>query len=95
MLQIGMKYCGGCQEHHDRIDIARQIQYACREFAVCTPANPGTLYDLLLVNCGCTVICPDLQGYHAKHGQIIVCGPEDLEHTIETIQQLYAQEDNP
>ena len=95
MLQIGLKYCGGCQEHHDRIEIARQIQQACRNIAVFTSASIGTVYDLLLVNCGCTVLCPDMQGLIAKHGQIIVCGPEDLEHTIETIRKLYAQEDNP
>ncbi len=90
MLQIGIKYCGGCQEYYDRIAGAKYIQAACRDTAVFSPARENTTYDLILVICGCTVLCPDYLHYASTHGVLIVCGPEDFETAIQKIKSLHA-----
>lgn len=92
MLQIGIKYCGGCQEDYDRIQGAKYIQAACMDSAVFSSAKENTVYDLILVVCGCTVLCPNYQRYTAKNGALIVCGPEDYDAAITKIRLLNSQE---
>lgn len=92
MLNIGIKYCGGCQEYYDRIQGSKYIQAACLGSAVFNPARENTVYDLILVICGCTVLCPDYRRYTSKNGAIIVCGPEDYDAAIAKIRLLNTQE---
>lgn len=92
MLHIGIKYCGGCQEDYDRIQSAKYIQAACMDSAIFSPAQENTVYDLILVVCGCTVLCPDYQRYKTKNGVVIVCGTEDLDAAIAKIRVLNTQE---
>lgn len=89
MLQIAMKYCGGCQEYYDRIAGAKMIQRACKDCAEFSPAQDNKVYDLVLIVCGCTVLCPDYQNIHSKHGHIIVFGSEDFENAIRQIKLLH------
>lgn len=92
MLKIGMKYCGGCQEYYDRIAGARIIQSACKDCAEFSPTQENKVYDLILVICGCTVLCPDYQNFQSKHGHIVVCGTEDYENAIHQIKLIHKQE---
>ncbi len=92
MVHVGIKYCGGCQEYYDRIGSARYIQTACKDYAIFSPVRECTVYDLILVVCGCSVQCPDVQNFRANYGKIIVCGPEDVDDAIEKIRLLNTQE---
>lgn len=60
-MRVGIKYCGGCNPRYDRVAFVEGLkcQYEETDFEL---AAPGTLYDYLLVVCGCQARCADIQG---------------------------------
>ena len=73
ILEVGVKYCGGCNPRYDRTALAARLRASC-PFARFTPAVPGEACDALLVLCGCTARCADRTGLSGRYGQYTVSG---------------------
>ncbi|NLJ59192.1 MAG: hypothetical protein GX339_10160 [Tissierellia bacterium] len=57
-MDIGIKYCGGCNSNFDRIEIVNKIKELFKEesFEYAKENNP---YNIVLVINGCTRACAD------------------------------------
>lgn len=77
-LQIGVRYCGGCNPRYDRVALVKRMEglFPECEFVV---AQPGTPYPAVLISSGCTVRCADVSGLAVPAGNLIyLTGWEDL-----------------
>ncbi len=78
--RVGLKYCGGCNPHYDRIAVAEDLKVRLgREIAWASP-EAGDL-DLVLAIEGCETACADLSPFEGTEIRIITC-PEDAERFI-------------
>lgn len=60
-MNIGIKYCGGCNPKYDRKDFLKLLE---REFIYkFEVAKIDKIYDIVIVLCGCTSCC-------AEHSQL-------------------------
>ena len=64
-MEIGVKFCGGCNPNYDRGALYIRIpgEYPEHDFEI---ADETKKYDLLLVICGCERACADTSGYRAE-----------------------------
>ena len=76
-VQIGVRYCGGCNPRYDRVALVRRLESFFPEVEV-VAAQPGKAYPAVLVACGCTARCADLSGLEADR-TVMVSAPEDVE----------------
>ena len=60
-MTVGVRYCGGCNPRFDRVAAVGHLAAACPQAAV-EPAEPGKVYDLLLIVGGCFACCADQTG---------------------------------
>jgi 4-hydroxybutyrate CoA-transferase len=84
-VDLGVKYCGGCNPHIDRAKLALEIEKLLPpEFSLTTDQtfNP---WDIGILICGCPTACvdkPDVRGLAQKW--IIVAGSSvDLDNAAE------------
>ncbi len=63
-MNIGVKFCGGCNPMYDRGKLYERIRSEYAEQAFET-ADPAKNYETLLVICGCERACPDISKYTA------------------------------
>jgi hypothetical protein len=59
-LKVGVKYCGGCRTHYDRVAAVRHIAVRLGDKIVL--ATPSSRIDLALVISGCPTVCADRSG---------------------------------
>ena len=82
VLEVGVKYCGGCNPRYDRVALFRCLEAQC-PFARFVPAAPGRVYDAVLVLCGCTARCADQEGLEERYGRLVLDsgdgGPQALD----------------
>jgi len=57
--RIGIKYCGGCNPHFDRVALVRQIEERLEDSVVWVSPVDGEA-DLILAVQGCPTACADL-----------------------------------
>lgn len=81
-MEVGVRYCGGCNPRYDRVALARRLEAAC-PFARFSPARPGSDWDVLVVLCGCSACCAGVEGIGARLGRVIVSAPEDEGAAVE------------
>ena len=55
-MNIGIKYCGGCNPRYDRAGYVKAL-IERHPHATFEPARSDVRYDLLLVVCGCSSMC--------------------------------------
>ena len=79
-MNIGVKFCGGCNPRYDRGEFYRNFLREHVEQHIET-ASPDALYDLLLVICGCPSACADISGLQYRRKLVIDDGsmPGDLQ----------------
>ncbi|WMJ82792.1 hypothetical protein ACS3UN_01880 [Oscillospiraceae bacterium LTW-04] len=67
-MKNGIVYCGGCNPRYDRVEFVNSLK---RDFAKVdfTYASMEECYDLLIVVCGCSAACVNVDAYSA--GEII------------------------
>ncbi len=65
IMEIGIKYCGGCNPYHDRKAFVKKIEEEFKTTA--QAARPGVHYDQIYVVCGCQVCCANYADLSANH----------------------------
>ncbi|QGU95593.1 hypothetical protein GOM49_11260 [Clostridium bovifaecis] len=76
-MKIGIKYCGGCNPRYDRGAFFSRLKKEIEEKHEFETAVKGTVYDMVLVLCGCTSCCADHSELEAKEEKILITGEED------------------
>lgn len=86
-MDIGIKYCGGCNPTYDRGSFIALLQKLFdHNFE---PADINKEYDLLIVMCGCSSCCAGYQQYKVKFQKILVKGPLDFDNAADIIRNSY------
>lgn len=90
-MQIGLKYCGGCNPNYERRSVAERAKqdYPAVHFE---PYDPNHVYDVVLVICGCLEECFTFSCSNSVHGTISIRSLQEYQrlcsfmngHTAET-----------
>jgi len=84
-VQVGLKYCGGCNPEYDRVAMVKHIQESLQgrvEFV--TPESKGV--RLILAVEGCGTACADLRAFQGMEIRIIY-NTEGAERFIKEIRK--------
>lgn len=75
-MNIGIKYCGGCNPKYDRkeflYDLKKKFNFDCEI------VRPDEVYDIIIVLCGCSSCCADQSELKFKYQKILVNSKEDF-----------------
>jgi len=72
MLRIGLKYCGGCNPHYDRVALVEKITRVLSgkvEFVAWDKEDLSTI----LVVAGCNTACLDWTPFEGRGIELITC----------------------
>ena len=83
-MQIGIKYCGGCNPRYDRGVLVARLKAALPDIDF-QPVRDGDVYDLLLVVSGCRVECADIQGIQYRLEKLGIYDEQQLEPLIDKL----------
>ena len=86
-----MKFCGGCNPSHDRLETVRKIREAAGDGVRWVPFEEGGFTPLLIVN-GCDRQCADC-GQTEEDGIRRVCIKDETGSLTETLSMLLAEGD--
>ena len=76
-LTVGLRYCGGCNPRFDRVAAVERLAAACPRAAL-ERAEPGKVYDLLLIVGGCSACCADQTGLAGRARGACPCVGADI-----------------
>ncbi len=89
MLNVGIKYCGGCNPRYDRkkflYSLERSFNYNFEAVRL------DRVYDILIVLCGCNRCCVDYSNLKFKLKKILVRCEEDFGE-VKDILEEYSNE---
>ena len=89
-LNIGIKYCGGCNPKYDRVNLVRRLTEAVGKKAVFETAQEGREYDMLIVISGCTSSCVDYSRIKYKDAVAVISREADFAALCEVLmRKLY------
>ena len=87
-MEIGVKYCGGCNSKYDRTAFLEKIKSGCSKDIIFKNANDKTEVDFIIVLCGCNTACADYQRLKSKNGLVLVSNENDINSIIKKINEL-------
>lgn len=76
-MNVGIKYCGGCNPHYDRVEFVEQLKQQNPQLHV-EVAQPQQVYDCLLVICGCPAQCANISGLQAEQVRYVYDGRQPV-----------------
>jgi 4-hydroxybutyrate CoA-transferase len=83
-VDIGVKYCGGCNPRYNRKKIVELLKG--RFSHSFEPADTDREYDMLVVICGCSSCCASYSQYSVKNRNIFMVKSEiDFEAAVSAI----------
>lgn len=70
-MNVGIKYCGGCQSKYDRSQVLKYIikKYPRHTYEFVKEKN---YYDIVIVIYGCEIKCADISKLRTKWGYIYI-----------------------
>lgn len=87
-MEIGVRYCGGCNPTYDRSGFIKTLE---RDFpeASFVPAQEGVNYPAVLVVCGCCRRCTNISDLAVSADKLIwLTGWEDMQRAHEMLEKL-------
>lgn len=86
-MNIGVKYCGGCNNKYDRTAFLEKIksEFSGNSFYY---SNIDMEFDVVLVLCGCKSGCANYENIKSKNGYIIVTDENEYDLAKEEIMKL-------
>ena len=83
--KIGLKYCGGCNPHYDRVALVEWINKELEnDVDLLKPDKEGI--DCLLIIAGCDTACVDLTSFKNVPVRLITC-PDDAREMINELKK--------
>jgi len=87
-MEIGVKYCGGCNSKYDRTEFLEKIKLKCSEDIIFKHIDEKTEVDLIIVICGCNIACADYKSIKSKNGSVLISNENDINSIIHKINEL-------
>ena len=86
--QIGVRYCGGCNPHYDRVSLVKRLQASLPDLEF-VPAEDGVPYAAALIANGCTNRCTTVSGLAVPEArQVALSGDIDFFPAQEKLKDL-------
>ena len=79
-MRVGLRYCGGCNPRFDRVAAVGRLAAACPRAAL-EGAEPGRIYDLLLIVGGCPACCAGREGLEGR-ARVEIRREEDFDQAL-------------
>ena len=79
-MTVGVRYCGGCNPRFDRVAAVGRLAAACPRAAL-EGAEPGRIYDLLLIVGGCPACCAGREGLEGR-ARVEIRREEDFDQAL-------------
>ena len=79
-MTVGVRYCGGCNPRFDRVAAVGRLAAACPRAAL-EGAEPGRMYDLLLIVGGCPACCAGREGLEGR-ARVEIRREEDFDQAL-------------
>ena len=79
-MRVGVRYCGGCNPRFDRVAAVGRLAAACPRAAL-EGAEPGRMYDLLLIVGGCPACCAGREGLEGR-ARVEIRREEDFDQAL-------------
>ena len=87
-MEIGVRYCGGCNPRYDRVALVRRLAEELPEHRF-TVAEGGRDYAAVLMVCGCLSRCASLTGLTVSpEKRIYICAQDGLDSAKEALKAL-------
>lgn len=90
-MRVGVKYCGGCNPHYDRLVIERKLREEFPEVEVVRGDDPEV--DVVAVVCGCFVAGASHAQLQGKLGKIVMRQAADFDELRRLLSLCSAMED--
>ena len=90
--RVGIRYCGGCNPHYDRVALAGELERALPELTF-SPAEPDAAYLAIVTVSGCPVQCASRPDQAAGPLVIPISSWDDLPCALTQLKRLSAQAD--
>ncbi|MBU3190948.1 hypothetical protein K9O30_17240 [Clostridium bowmanii] len=87
-MKIGIKYCGGCNPTYDRTDVASRLKKHSGFNHNIELAKQGTIYDVIVIICGCICACADHQNLEAKYEKVCIISESDIIKLLNNIDKI-------
>lgn len=82
-MNIGIKYCGGCNPHFDRTNVINKIMGLFKDENI-EYAKENNSYDIIIVINGCNRACSDHSSLRGKE-KIFINSEEDYLEAVNLI----------
>ena len=79
-MTVRVRYCGGCNPRFDRVAAVGRLAAACPRAAL-EGAEPGRMYDLLLIVGGCPACCAGREGLEGR-ARVEIRREEDFDQAL-------------
>lgn len=90
-MNIGIKYCGGCNSQYDRVKLIEGFKEKHPENRYYDVLDGELTQDIWIIVCGCPCACVRTDGLAATLKMFFVKSPEDiplLEAEIENLKRV-------
>ncbi|KMO87135.1 hypothetical protein AB840_04445 [Megasphaera cerevisiae DSM 20462] len=77
-MDIGIKYCGGCNSQYDRVEAIRHLQKMYPHHTYSYVSDERMAQDIWIVVCGCSRGCAGIEGLVARQHLFFVTQEEDM-----------------
>lgn len=82
-MNIGIKYCGGCNPHFDRTTVLNKIMKLFKDDAF-EYAKESNFYDIIIVISGCSRACADHSSLKCRQ-KIYINSEADYQEAVDLI----------
>lgn len=77
-LNIGIKYCGGCNPKYNRSDFTYELIEKYKDKVEIEPIKHNIVYDMVIIMNGCSSRCANISQIKHKGKIFSVAGEEDF-----------------
>lgn len=86
-MDVGVKYCGGCNPAYERSSIVKRARAEFPDIRF-IPYSAEIPFDLVVVVCGCTQECFSFSGFNSKYGIVWVRSAQEYIRLRRTLCEL-------
>ena len=92
-MNIGLKYCGGCNPLYDRSFIAARIKKRF-PWIILENLEKDITYDWVFVICGCKAECVDMKGLKGRYGVLLIFSIQSYLEIEESMTKFFKENTN-
>lgn len=87
-MEIGIRYCGGCNSSYDRKEFVTNLIKDLGDNYNFETAKDNKVYHHLILMCGCLNCCLSHEKYTSKYGKIFIKDIRDYNKLLYDIKKL-------